>query len=103
MTVLTADDFQTDCGLFLRGNSGLARNFAHMAASLRDMPPEDVAALAEVLPVAESTLLEKSTQALRAARTAPLDQVLAPAFNEYWENALHDRVRGALRRISTGE
>ncbi len=98
---LSAADFRHDCRLLLQGNSGLARAVSNMMKTLRDMPSEEVNALAAALPSAEAGLLKDCAQALRSAPTQPLPENLAPALNAYWEKSLRAQVRGALLKLST--
>lgn len=92
-------DFLSDCNLFLRGDSGLARAFARMIAVLRTLPEDELAALLAGLPEREANLLREAAGALRSHPDAPLDKVLAPAIGNYWEGSLRARVRAALHRL----
>ncbi len=100
LTLLSANDFLSDCRLFLEGESGLARTFSNMAVVLRDMPPEEVDALAAMLPTEEAGFLRNCAQALRAAPALPLSASLRPALEKYWNQSLRARVRTALRNLS---
>jgi hypothetical protein len=100
LTRLTAADFRSDCRLFLQDDCRLARAFSNMAVVLREMPPEDVAALAAALPADEAGLLEDCVQALRSAPTEPLAASLGSALDQYWVKSLRARVRAALQKLS---
>jgi hypothetical protein len=99
LTRLSASDFRTDCQLFLAGESGLARCFGNIASALREMPEQDVAALAAALPKAEGALLSQCAASLRNAPSQPLSSSLAPALNNYWEDSLRGRVRSSLQKL----
>ncbi len=101
LTRLSPADFRNDCRLFLQDASGLARAFSNMASVLREMPNEEIDALAAVLPDNESTLLRNCAQKLRSAPSAPLDTSLRSALDTYWEKCLRSQVRGALQKLST--
>lgn len=93
-------DFLRDCNLLLRGESGLARSFGRTVEALRNLPEDEVAALAAVLPEAEANLLRESAAALRAAADGPPASVLAPALGKYWEESLRGKVRRALQKLT---
>jgi hypothetical protein len=97
---LGEDAFLRDCNLFLHGESGLARSFARLAAVLRTLPEDELAALTAILPAPEANLVRASAAALRATPDARLDTVLAPAFAQYWEDSLRAKVRAALYRLT---
>jgi hypothetical protein len=99
LTRLTSSDFRRDCALLLQGDSRLARAFANVAAVLREMPDEEVEALAAALPANEAALLKESVQALRASPSAPLAEAIGPAIEKYWSNSLRAQVRAALQEI----
>ena len=99
VTRLRAEDFLRDCNLFLRGETGLARSFAKTAAALRNLPDNELAALATALPEAEATLLRESAAALREKPDAPPATVLPPIIGKYWEGTLRAKVRAALYRL----
>jgi hypothetical protein len=100
LTRLSATDFKADCRLFLEGDSGLARTFAKLAASLRKMPESEVEALAANLPLEEATLLRDSAKALRASPNETLVKVLSPALDRYWDTSLRAIVRAKLLKLS---
>lgn len=91
--------FLRDCQLFLRGDAGLATSFARMAGVLRAMPATELDSLLKILPEAEAQLLREAATALRTKPDAPLDQVLAPALGNYWENSLRAKVRAAFYQL----
>ena len=93
-------DFRKDCHLFLQGESRLARAFANATVVLRELPPEDIAALAALLPTDEAGFLKDSVRALRAAPTDPPAASLGPALEQYWVKSLRARVRAVLLRLS---
>jgi hypothetical protein len=99
LTRLSPQDFLTDCDLLLKGDSGLARSFSRLVATLRALPQDELAALVTVLPEAEANLLRESAAALRANPEATLESVLYPALSKYWEDHLRTKVRTELRGL----
>jgi len=97
---LGAADFLQDCNLFLRGESGLARSFADVTTALRDLPEDELTALAALLPQPEAELLQESAAALRAQPDVSPGVSLEPALRKYWESSLRARVRKALRDVN---
>jgi hypothetical protein len=100
LTRLSGQAFLTDCNLFLRGDSGLARSFAQLAQTLRTIPDADLAALVIVLPENEATLLREAAAALRTQPDAPLDSALSPAISKYWAQRLRAEVRASLSDLT---
>jgi hypothetical protein len=98
---LDSQDFLRDCKLFLEGESGLARTFAKVAEALRNLPADELAALATTLPSDEATLLRESATALRAHPEAKPDAVLSPIIARYWQDSLRTKVRAALYQLTT--
>ncbi len=96
LTHLTTAEFEADCRLLFVGDSALARLFANLAAAVRDLPREELAALAKALPPAEAALLTSSAEALRANPKGDLASTLTPVLNRYWEQALRSHVRSRL-------
>jgi hypothetical protein len=99
LTRLSATDFRSDCRLFLEGESGLARAFSNMTVVLREMPIEEVDALAAALPADEASFLKDCAQALRSAPAQPLAVSLRPALDKYWTQSLRARLRAALLKL----
>jgi hypothetical protein len=99
LTRLSARDFLKDCDLLLKGDSGLARSFSRLVATLRTLPQDELAALVAVLPVAEANLLRESAAALRANPDATPESVLYPTLSKYWEDHLRTKVRTELRGL----
>ena len=93
-------DFLRDCNLLLRGESGLARSVGKTLEALRNLPEDEVAALAAVLPEAEANLLRESAAGLRATPNGAPANVLAPALGKYWEESLRVKVRRALQKLT---
>ena len=100
LTRLSATDFKADCRLILEGDSGLARAFARMAASVGKMSEKEVEALAANLPAEEATLLRDSARALRQSPDHPLLKVLSPALETYWDTSLRAIIRAKLLKLS---
>lgn len=100
LTRLSAAGFRNDCRLFLEGKSGLARVFANMTIALREMPPEEVEALAAALPTDEAGFLKDCAHALRAAPAQPLPESLGPALDKYWDKSLRAQIEAALLKLS---
>jgi ankyrin repeat protein len=98
---LNTRGFLDDCDLFLQGESGLAQSFRKLAASLRALPEEELAALVAALPENEASLLRESAAALRAQPEAQLHSVLAPAIGKYWEQSLRAKVHAALYKLTS--
>ena len=98
---LNDHDFLHDCDLFLRGDSGLAQNFARLVQKLRTLPADELAALVAILPEAEANLLRESADALRSHPEAAPSEVLAPALSNYWRQNLRAEVRESLRQLAT--
>lgn len=96
---LEAANFLADLNPFLRGNGSVARSVHRLAAALRELPEDELGALATFLPEAEGKLLRESAAALRAQPDQPADAVLAPALTRYWEAKLRAQVRDALLKI----
>jgi ankyrin repeat protein len=97
---LGTQDFLRDCGLFLRGESGLSRSLAGMAEALRTLPENELAALVAVLPEAGANMVRESAAALREKPDAPPATVLSPIIGKYWEGTLQAKVRQALRQLT---
>jgi hypothetical protein len=101
LTRLGSAHFQNECRVLLEGQSGLARAFSNMASALREMPVEELEALAALLPPDESTFLKDCARNLRAAPNEPLSTSLRSALDAYWENSLRARVRQLLLKLSS--
>ena len=95
----TADDFRNDYRVLLRGESTVAQVVASLLTSLGVLDPEDVEALAAVLPAADATLLRQTRSALKQGGGKPWDEVLGPALDQWWKAAMKDRMGVLLRRI----
>jgi hypothetical protein len=100
LTRLSDQDFLRDCNLFLRGESGLARNFTKLVQGLRTLPADELTALVAVLPEAEANLLRESADALRASPEAAPAEVLTPAISKYWQQSLRTKVQEPLRQLA---
>jgi hypothetical protein len=101
LTRLGPAHFRNECRVLLEGQSGLARAFSNMASVLREMPSEELEALAAVLPADEATFLKECDRDLRSAPNEPLSASLRPALDAYWESSLRARVRQLLLKLST--
>ena len=100
LTRLSAQDFIQDCNLFLHGDSGLARSFVRLTATLRTLPDDELTALVKALPENEATLLRELATALRSQPGASLDAVVSPVLSKYWDARLRVDVRTALLNLT---
>jgi ankyrin repeat protein len=96
---LDTASFLRDAGLLFRGDKGLSRGVDRVAEALRELPQEEVEALAALLPEAKGALLRESAAALRAHPNEAVEGVLAPALARYWEASLRAEVRDGLIRL----
>lgn len=94
------EDFQQDCRLLWAGDSQVAQMVGNVADALRTMSPEEVNAVAKLLPSAEARLLRECAAAFRQAPKEPLARALAIPLNHYWEQRLRDRVHRQLRKLA---
>ena len=78
----------------------LGDSVARMIASLRDLDDEDVEALAAILSPEAGELIRQSVQLLREVRGKPLDEILLPAIDEYWDKALRKQVEVKLNELA---
>jgi len=101
LTRLGSAHFRNECRVLLEGQSGLARAFSNMTSVLREMPAEELEALAAVLPADESTFLKDCARDLRSAPNEPISASLRPALDAYWESSLRAQVRQLLLKLST--
>jgi hypothetical protein len=100
LTRLSDRDFLRDCDLFLRGDSGLARNFTRLVQTLRTLSEDELAALVAVLPETEGNLLRESADALRTSPEAAPAEVLALAISKYWQQSLRAKVQKSLGQFA---
>ena len=84
---LSAADFRRDCRLFLEGNSISSQCCQRLAASLRALDDEQVAALAKLQSPARGEFIRECSRRLRAAKDQPVLEALAPALDAYWERS----------------
>lgn len=80
--------FPLDYSLLLTGDSGVALSFAQFAATLRELSPGEVDALAGALPIDEGFLLTQAYWALRSAPDQELSTSLGPLLDDYWRSVL---------------
>jgi ankyrin repeat protein len=97
---LSATDFRKDARLLFEKNSGLADSFARMAAAIKNLDDKDVEALAAILPPGAGEFIRQSVQLLRGRNGTPLDEVLLPAFDEYWVKELKGKVQVRLSKLA---
>ena len=97
---LSAADFRKDVGLLLEGDTALATCFQRMATALRQLPEENVRALAAVFPPKIGTYLLIASKLLRERPNDPIADVLPPAFDAYWEGSLRAQVERKLQELA---
>jgi hypothetical protein len=94
---LSAADFRCDCRLFLEGNSISSQCCQRLAASVRALDDEQVAALTKPQSPARGEFIRECSRRLRAAKDQPVFEALAPALDAYWEQELKEQVAAVLR------
>jgi hypothetical protein len=97
---LAPADFRKDCRLVLDSKSGLSGLFQDTVRALRDLPPDDVEALAALLPQQGAAFLHRAVTQLSATRDRPLSDTLKPLLNELWGVGLRESVERALRSVA---
>jgi hypothetical protein len=93
---LSAADFRRDCRLFLAGDSISSQCCQRLAATLRELDDEQIAALAKLQSPARGEFFRECARLLRAATDQPVLETLAPAMDHYWENELKGQVASLL-------
>jgi ankyrin repeat protein len=94
---LSAADFRRDCRLFLEGSSISSQCCQRLAANLRALDEEQVAALAKLQSPARGEFIRECTRRLRAVADQPVLEALAPALDTYWEQELKEQVANAFK------
>ena len=94
---LSTEDFRRDCRLFLTGDAVLSQCCQRLAAALRELDDEQVAALAKLQSPVRGEFIRECARRLRAAKDQPVMEALAPALDSYWEGELKEQVATALR------
>ena len=97
---LSTADFRRDCRLFLTGDSVFSQCLQRLAAALRELDNEQVAALAKLQSPVRGEFIRESSRRLRAAKDQPVMEALAPALDSYWEGELKEQVATALQSPS---
>ena len=100
MTLLTREDFRRDCATLLEGNGMVNECLRNLVAAVRDLNAAEVDALAGVLPPADADAFRQAVSALRANPGVTGLAVLGPALDEWWSQALRERVAAALRKLA---
>jgi ankyrin repeat protein len=93
---LSTADFHHDCHLFLTGDSISSQCCERLAATLREMDDERVAALAKLQSPARGEFVRDCVRRLRAAKGQPVLETLVPALDLYWEKELKEQVANKL-------
>ena len=83
---LSAADFRRDYQLLLGSRSPWVRSALTGIGALRDLPPEEVEAAANVLTGQSRYFLRDLAAALRKRRDAPTETVLAEVLDKYWDS-----------------
>ena len=78
---LSAEDFRRDCRLFLEGDSISSQCCQRLAAALRALDEEQIAALAKLQSPARGEFIRECSRRLRAAKDQPVLETLAPALD----------------------
>jgi hypothetical protein len=94
---LSAADFRRDCRLLLEGNSICSQCCQRLAARVRALDDDQLAALVKVESAARGEFIRECSRRLRAAKEEPVFEALAPALDAYWEQELREQVATALR------
>jgi len=94
---LSVVDFRRDCRLFLGGSSVFSQCCQRLAANLRGLDEEQVAALAKLQSPARGEFVRECFRRLRAGKDQPVLEVLAPVLDTYWEQELKEQVATALK------
>jgi TPR repeat protein len=94
---LSAADFRRDCRLFLEGSSISSQCCQRLAASLRALDEEQVAALAKLQSPACGEFIRESARRLRAVENQPVLEALAPALDAYWEQELKEQAANVFK------
>jgi hypothetical protein len=100
MTLLTREDFRRDCATLLEGSGMVNECLRNLVAALRDLNDAEVDSLAGLLPPADADALRQAVSALRANPATPGLAVLGPVLDEWWTQALRERVAAALRGLA---
>jgi hypothetical protein len=94
---LSTADFRRDCRLFLTGDSVFSQCLQRLAAALRNLDDEQVAALAKQQSSVRAEFIRKCSRRLQAGKDQPVLETHAPALDFYWENELKEQVTAVLR------
>ena len=86
--------------MFLEGDSIASQCCQRLAASLRALDDDQLAALAKQQSPARGEFLRDCSRRLRAAKDQPLLETLAPALDAYWEQELKEQVAAALKALT---
>ena len=100
MTLLTREDFRRDCATLLECSGMVNECLRNLVAALRDLNDAEVDSLAGLLPPADADALRQAVSALRANPATPGLAVLGPVLDEWWTQALRERVAAALRGLA---
>jgi TPR repeat protein len=93
---LAPADFRHDYHMFLAGNSVSSQCLQKLAAALRDLDDDQLAALAKGESPARGEFIRDCARRLRAANGQPMLDALGPALDSYWERELRAQVANAL-------
>ncbi len=97
---LSTSDFHHDCHQFLTGESITSQCCERLAATLRELDDERVAALAKLQSPARGEFVRECVRRLRAAKGQPVLETLTPALDLYWEKELKEQVANKLRGLA---
>ncbi|MCX6928749.1 MAG: ankyrin repeat domain-containing protein [Verrucomicrobia bacterium] len=97
---LSTADFRRDWSLLLAGNSVFSQCVLRLAATLRDMSDEQIAALAKEQSILRGEFIAECSRRLRAAKDQPITNALAPVFDTYWERELKEQVKSAVQELT---
>lgn len=97
---LSSAHFQKDYRLFLDPQFPVGRIFQKAAGALRDLPGEDLDALAAGLSRRHAVFLRLVITRLKAAPERPLAETLGPLLEDLWNSDLRPAAEASLREIT---
>jgi hypothetical protein len=96
---LTSADFRKDWQLILGSNTPFSACLAQILRAAKDLPDEDIDALAGVCQSGTAILIRGAVQSLRVNQNKPAAEVLAPLLDVLWEKNLRITFESALKTL----
>ncbi len=72
-----------------------------MSQALQDLDEQDLHALLAVCSPAQAHFIRDTIDSMHEKDTKPIEQILAPVFERYWQDELKPKVEKTLRTLAT--